>query len=172
MKAAEIESGEIASFYGTYLRTLGAEEALVPSLANGQIEMRRFIAEIPEGKWNHRYAADKWTVAEVLLHLVDAERVFQYRALRFGRNDATELPGFDQDMYVGESRGNDREMAGILEEYTSVRDATLSLFKQFGDAQLKRKGLCSGTQLSVGALGFIITGHQRHHVRILNERYL
>ena len=118
------------------------------------------------------YGEGKWTVAEVLVHLIDSERVFQYRAFRICRNDKTALPGFEQDDYVLESLANKRTKEDILDEYLTVRDASINLFNVMSNDLLKRTGTASGLPWTVAALGLVISGHQRHHFNILKERYL
>ena len=118
------------------------------------------------------YADGKWSVAEVLVHLMDAERVFQYRALRFARNDRTELKGFDQDAYVPESSANSRNKKDIEEEFVAIRKSSLKLFGSLGAEELSRSGKANGTSMSVRALGFVICGHQAHHFKIIKDRYL
>lgn len=131
-----------------------------------------FMATIPESKLDFRYAENKWTVAEVLVHIIDSERIFQYRALRFSRGDQTPLPGFEQDDYVPFSKANNRTLQSLIDEYSVVRNSTLHLFNQFDTNDLERKGIASSLDWSVGALGFVICGHQKHHRNILRERYL
>lgn len=121
---------------------------------------------------NFSYAQGKWTIAEVLIHLMDTERIFQYRALRFARNDKTELQGFDQDSYVPESQAPNRSRNDILEEFIAIRKSSIALFASLNDEMLLRSGLASGAKMSVRALGFVICGHQVHHFNILQERYL
>ena len=131
-----------------------------------------FIRSIPEKLWHHRYAPDKWSIAEVLVHVLDCERVFQYRALRFGRNDNTPLPGFDQDAYVPMSLADNRSMEEVIEEYEGIRKSSLLLFRSFPEERLSWKGTASEYPISIGAIGFIICGHQKHHRNILRARYL
>jgi hypothetical protein len=107
-----------------------------------------------------------------LLHLIDAERIFAYRALRFARNDKTELPGFDENSYVDEANANQRSIQDLLTELLVVRQASLTLFKSFSEEQLLCKGIASNNPMSVRALGFIIIGHQNHHQKVFEERYL
>ncbi len=172
MKLSQLQAGDCPPFYQTYLDTLKPGVELLEYLENQHTNFPAFLNSIPEDKLGYRYAADKWTVAEVLVHIMDAERVFQYRALRFGRKDETPLPGFDQDPWVVHSRANSWDTAQILEEYRAVRAATLSLFSQFNEEDLRWKGTASGYPVSLGAVGFIICGHQRHHRNILRSRYL
>lgn len=131
-----------------------------------------FMASIPVEKWHYSYAEGKWSIAEVMLHLVDAERVFQYRALRIARKDQTPLSGFDHDAYVPVSGAGKRSRESIIEEYKAVRQASISLFSTFDAEVLQRKGKASNSAISVGALGFIMCGHQKHHRNIIRERYL
>jgi hypothetical protein len=120
---------------------------------------------------NFRYAPDKWTVKEVLGHIIDAERVFAYRALRIARGDQTPLAGFEQDDYVRGARFGDRKLADIADEYLDVRQASLSLFSSLDENAWLRRGIASNNPVTVRAIAFIIAGHELHHRNILNERY-
>ena len=132
----------------------------------------QFVQNIPMEKHNYRYDSEKWTIKEIIQHLIDCERIFAYRALRFSRNDKTELPGFDQDSYVANSDANQRHLKDLLMEFSLVRHTTLALFKSFSDEVLLRNGVATGFNVSVRALGFIIVAHQEHHKKIFIERYL
>jgi uncharacterized damage-inducible protein DinB len=132
----------------------------------------RFVQDIPIDKHDYRYAEGKWTIKDILQHLIDAERVFAYRALRFSRNDATELPGYDQDLYVDNAYANKRHMKDLLTELSTVRHSTMQLFGSFSEEQLLKRGMASGYNVSVRALGFMIIGHQNHHMKVFRERYL
>jgi len=121
---------------------------------------------------SYAYTDGKWSVAEVLVHLMDTERIFQYRALRFARNDKTELKGFEQDDYIPESEANGRDKEDVLREFLAIRNSSIALFKSFHEEQLKRSGKANGATMSVRALGCIICGHQAHHFNILKQRYL
>ena len=123
-------------------------------------------------KFDYRYAEGKWTIKDIIQHLIDAERIFTYRALRFARNDKTNLSGFDENDYVDEANANDRTVMQLLTEMSAVRHATLLLFKSFTNEQLIRIGTSNNNLLSVRALGYIIIGHQNHHQRVFEERYL
>lgn len=170
MKIADLSVDEYNAYYKSYIEACGSDN-LMQLLENGLESFSEFIKAIPQEKLNYNYAEGKWTVAEVLVHLLDTERVFQYRALRFARNDKTPLPGFDQDVYVPESNSDQRDLTGLIEEYKAVRLATIALFKTFNVETLMRKGVASDSDMSVRALGFIINGHQKHHAKILKERY-
>lgn len=119
-----------------------------------------------------RYAAGKWSVREAVGHMADAERVFTYRALRFARADATPLPGFDENAYVAAAGFDRRTLADLAEEFADVRRATVSFFCALDPEALAMPGTANGARVTVGALAWIIAGHERHHARILRERYL
>ena len=171
MISSQLRSGDYNPYYQTYINKL--EEAdLLDTMAKQLSNFPKFIASIPADKWNYAYDEDKWTVVEALLHIIDTERIFQYRVLRFARNDNSHLPGFDQDEYVPQSGANKRSRESIIDEYQAVRRSTLALFSSLDDNTLIRKGTASGSKISVAALGFIIMGHQRHHRDIIRERYL
>ena len=144
---------------------------MLPALEEGLKDMQSFMARLEDHKLTFAYETGKWTVAEVLVHLLDAERIFQYRALRFARNDRSELPGFEQDDYVVESFANQRTKAEILEEFMGIRQASISLFKSFNEDSLRRMGTASGVKMSVRALGYVICGHQVHHLKVLEDYY-
>lgn len=171
MVLSELPSSEYNPFYQTYVMALGNVE-LIEELVRGKDELLSLLKEIPEKKLDYAYAEGKWSLAEALIHVIDTERVFQYRALCIARNDKTPLPGFDQDAYVPYSNAANRSKASLVQEYKAVRDSTIALFNSFDQEAIKRIGLASDSKMSVRALGFIISGHQAHHVRIIKERYL
>lgn len=158
-------------YYATYLSQLDDNDLMV-LLKSGKTEFIKFIEGIKADKLKIAYSKDKWTIAEVILHVIDAERVFQYRALRFLRNDKTTLPGFDQDQYVLNSNANIRSRKSLITEFGSVRDASITLFQSLGKEDLMRKGIASNIEWTVATLGFVICGHLKHHQNILSSRYL
>ncbi|MFO7719527.1 MAG: DinB family protein [Gillisia sp.] len=119
----------------------------------------------------YTHAEGKWTIAEVLQHMLDTERIFQYRALCISRKDLTSLPGFDQDKYVSASKAKERSLAEFIDEYKAVRDSTIFLFKSFSPEMLKFVGLSNGQDLSTAAAGFIIAGHEKHHLKLFRRNY-
>lgn len=171
MLSSELPASEYNPYYRAYVDALGEVE-LLPELERGRDVFIAFLQELPEAKLDFAYAEGKWTLAELLMHVVDAERVFQYRALRFARNDKTPLAGFDQDVYVPQSNADKKTKEEILTEYTAVRESTITLFKSFDNNALKRIGVASDSEMSTRAMGFVICGHQAHHLRISQERYL
>jgi len=171
MKTSELKHHEYNPFYGVYIEALG-EVDLLKTLKKQLKNFPEFIGSIPADKLTHAYAEGKWTIAEVLTHILDTERVFQYRALRFARNDKTPLPGFDQDAYVPQSAANKRSIKELIKEYKAIRKSTIVLYETFEPSVLGRKGVGSNSPMTVAALGFIMCGHQKHHRNIIRERYL
>ncbi|HKZ65504.1 MAG TPA: DinB family protein [Chitinophagaceae bacterium] len=132
----------------------------------------RFLDTIPSEKYDYRYAEDKWTIKEVLQHIIDAERIFDYRALRFARKDNTPLPGFDENAFAIAAKADARNWDKLVEEFKVVRRSSELLFKSFDDDQLQSDGISSNSPNYVLALGFIVIGHAIHHQKIIKERYL
>lgn len=145
---------------------------LIPLLKQQMTDFVDFLKDIPREKYKYVYAKDKWTLLEVLVHIIDTERIFQYRALRFSRGDTTELQGFNQDNYVPESLAGERTMETIVKEYHAVRHSTILLFENLDEINLEYSGMVSGVPWTVGTIGFVICGHQQHHQNILKQRYL
>jgi hypothetical protein len=163
---------EFAPFYANYVALANKESSIVEGLTIQLNITVSFFQSIPADKLGFKYAIGKWTIKDILLHLIDAERIFTYRALRIARNDATELSGFEDDDYVVEAKATSREMKSIIEEYVSVRKATLTLYESFTAEQLLRVGRASNCSVSGRAIGYIIQGHEIHHINIIRERYL
>jgi len=171
MLVSELPSSEYNPFYQTYVMALGNVD-LLEELKTGKSNFLSLFEKIFEEKLGFAYEEGKWTLAEAIVHTIDTERIFQYRALCIARNDKTPFPGFDQDAYVPYSNASNRTRKDLIEEYKAVRDSTISLFNSFDEESIKRIGTASGSKMSVRALGFIISGHQAHHIRIIEERYL
>ncbi len=131
-----------------------------------------FFEGIPNAKWTYQYAIGKWTPKDILLHIADTERVFAYRALYFARSNNAELKGFDENAFAETALANSKTVADLIQNYVSVRNATLNLFKNFNETQLKQLGEANGSMMSVRAAGFVICGHEIHHCNIITERYL
>lgn len=168
----QFNSNEFAPFYETYVSKSILTLDIVNGLETQEIVVACFFKEIPLDKQEFQYAEGKWTPKDILLHLIDAERIFVYRALRISRNDTTALAGFEENDYVPNAKANDRTMESLLQEYQTVRKATVSLFQNLTQEQLVRVGVASNNSISVRAIGYIIMGHENHHVAIIKERYL
>lgn len=135
-------------------------------------EMRQLMAGISKEKENFVYAPAKWTIKEVVGHLIDTERIMAYRALCFARKDKTRLPGFDQNSYVSNADFNSRTLKDLAYEYAIVRESNLLLFKHFSEEALKETGNSNGSEVSVRALLFMIAGHSAHHMNVIKLKYL
>lgn len=129
------------------------------------------LAPLSPEKAKHRYSDGKWSVTEVVGHLADTERIFTYRALRFARGDDTPLAGYDENAYTPAGRFDDRSLGDVLAEYTAVRGATVALLRGLPADAFERSGPANGHPISVRALAYIIAGHERHHLRVLEARY-
>ncbi len=171
MNLSQLNENEYNPHYKSYILELGDVD-LIEILTASSEELLKTIKDLPEKKLLFRYNEGKWTIKELLQHIIDTERIMSYRALRFSRNDATELQGFDENWYVENSNGNDRNFDDLLEEFICTRRASISLFKSFTDEMLFLSGTANGSDMTVRALGFIIAGHQIHHLKIIKERYL
>ncbi|HJR36107.1 MAG TPA: DinB family protein [Gemmatimonadales bacterium] len=165
------DPSEYAPFYAGYVAKVPEGDLLVTLEA--QIgEFFQSLNPITDAKGQFAYAPGKWTIKEVLLHVVDAERVFSYRAMRIARADETPLPGFDEKAWVPQSGANDRTVADLLGEFRAVRTATGALLRHLPADAVTRRGIASGNVVTVRALAWIIAGHPMHHLGILRERYL
>jgi len=161
---------EALAYFHNYIN-LVQDGNILKTLKNNHIETQKLIENMSAEKGNYKYAEGKWTIKEVLLHLIDTERIMSYRALRIARNDKTDIPGFEQDDYVPTSNAANRTLAEISEEFNSLRASTLSMIKYFTPEMIDRKGTSNGNLVSVRALIYIIAGHELHHINILKERY-
>ena len=163
--------GEYAGAFSEYVGRVAKEEDVLAVLA-GQLDLvLAWLEAQGEDRGDYRYASGKWSIKEVVGHLSDTERVWAYRALRVGRGDATPLPGFDDQSYVAEVGAGELSLASLAAEWGDVRRATLSLFRNLPPVAWERRGTASDNPISVRALPYIIAGHVRHHVAVLEERY-
>ncbi|MCA9604127.1 MAG: DinB family protein [Holophagales bacterium] len=164
------DSSEHDPYFALYVAA-APDGDIVETLEREGRELVEALAALPPDAALAAYAPDKWTVADTVLHLADAERVFAYRALRIGRGDPTPLPGFDQEPWAATGHASSRSFAVLLDELAAVRAASLHLFRAFEPEDWSRRGEASGAPISVRALAWIVAGHEQHHRRILRERY-
>lgn len=141
-------------------------------MVNSGAETIQIFAHMSEEQALYKYAPEKWSLKELLLHLIDAERIFLYRALRFSRKDQTELPGWDEETYAQNSFADARTLTSLLEEFRAVRQSGIIFFENLNNSALPESGLANGNQISVETLGKLIVGHNYHHLDIIRERYL
>ena len=152
--------------------SLVAEGDIIQTLEQQTENSLSLLRTIPSEKANFRYAPDKWSVKELLGHMIDSERIFSYRALCFARNDQTPLPGYEQNDYVREGNFDSRNFADMVEEFETVRRATIQLLRPLNEAEWLRQGKANENDISVRALAYIIAGHELHHMGVLRSRYL
>ncbi len=171
MKVSEISPEEYHPFFKSYIEKAG-HQSLLKLLKVGGKQTNSFFKKIPKEKLNFRYEEGKWTIKDILLHLIDSERAFTYRALQIVRADNVCLEGFDENEFVENANANSRSLKNLLKEYKAVRKATLVLYKNMDNNQLIRTGKANNSLLSVRAAGFLICGHEKHHIKTIKERYL
>ena len=162
---------EYAPFYADYVAEAPPGDVLA-RLAEQVPQLRQFAAEVPAERESFRYAPGKWSIREVCGHLIDAERVFGYRAFCISRGDQTSLPGFDENSYVSASGFDARPLSTLVDEFAFAREANLLLFRHLDAAAWQHIGTANAAPVSVRALAFIIAGHAAHHLRVLRKRYL
>ena len=168
----DVNENEYASFNGTYIEKTDISKSVTENLRESLAEAITVFKDLPEEKQLFKYAENKWTIKELLEHIIDAERIFSYRVLRIARNDTTDLRGFDENDYVSNAKSNKRDYQELLEEFLAVRKSTEILFANFDEDILLRKGTVDGKVISVRVLGYVICGHLKHHISIIKERYL
>jgi hypothetical protein len=166
-------SNEYSQFYQGYIDLASAgNQPILKRLKSQLNSIDDFLADIPEKKHDYTYSDGKWTIKEVLSHLIDTERVMTYRAMRIARNDQTDLPSYDQDLIVANTPIDRYNYSDLVDELVMLRQANLFFFKSLSDEDMKKKGTANGNTVSVGALLFIICGHIEHHFNIMKDLYL
>jgi len=168
---ARPEKTEYAAYYEGYVSRVPDGE-ITTILRRQMDETLTLLRGIPENRGDYRYADGKWSIKELIGHITDSERVFSYRALRFGRGDATPLSGFEQDDFVRGGNFAKRTVADLAGEFENVRKSTISLFASLDAEAVSRRGSANNNEVSVKGLAYIIAGHELHHIDILRSRYL
>lgn len=169
MKRPQI--GDYNDFYQGYIDRV-LDQEMLESLASSHQQTQEVFATIDESKGGYRYAEGKWSVKEVISHMMDCERIMAYRALRFARKDGTPLAGFDEKTYAPNSNVDGQSIQSLSGSFQNLRASTIDLFESFSDEMLDLKGEANGSPATVLALGYIISGHELHHLSVLQERYL
>ena len=165
------KSNEYPSYYNRYIDLIKSDDIL-SVLENQNQEMHDLLSRIGEEAAAFRYAPEKWSVKEVIGHVIDVERIFAYRALRFARNDKTPLPEFDEDDYVKYANFDSRTLIDLSDEFRIARESTLTMFYGFDNDIYNREGIASGFKFTVRSIPYIIAGHEAHHRQIIRERYI
>lgn len=168
---ARPDLSHVPKYYHKYIAYVNAD-GINEALEQHVNFFESYLKNLPLSKWEYAYSPGKWTIKEVVQHIIDSERVFAYRALRIARKDPTPLPGFDENMFALNANANKRKVGDLVDEFSIVRSSSLALFKSFGEEQLNNIGVANDQPISVEGIGFIIAGHALHHVNVINERYL
>jgi uncharacterized damage-inducible protein DinB len=165
---------EYPSYSTLYMELVKDDGKVLQQMKDNFIKVKEFIYGLPEDKLYYRYAEGKWSIKEILVHIIDDERIFAYRALRYARFDKTELHGFEQDDYTFYSDANERSLENIFEEYEAVRNSTIAMFNGFPEEAFMRSGTSVGNinNRTVRALAYHLAGHELRHIKIIKERYL
>jgi hypothetical protein len=163
--------GEYDPYYERYTALVGSAD-ICATLERQGSETNALLSGIGEERGGDRYAPDKWSIKELLGHVIDTERIFAYRALRIARADRTPMEGFEQDDYIRNARFDQYSLAGLIEEFEAVRRSTVLLFRPLQDQEWMRRGVANHKEITVRAIAWIIAGHELHHRTILGERYL
>ncbi len=170
MKPSDLSTEECAKYFFNYIDKV-PEKGIMEALHDGNKYVIDLFESLPSDKHEYRYAEGKWTPKEMLIHIIDTERIFAYRALRIARGDKTPMAGFEQDDYIPFANANARSMSNLIEDFKASRASSIAMFNSFDDEMLKRTGTSSGGAMSARAAGYIIAGHELHHGAVLKERY-
>lgn len=165
------DKAEYAPYYQNYIDLVKAND-IIKTLESQVLAFQAFVTSIPEEKESFAYAPGKWTIKEVIGHIIDTERIMGYRALRIGRGDETPLPGFDENLYVSNAKSSGRTLYDLAHEFSLVRTSNVALFKTFDSTVMDRKGIANNNPLSVRACLYVIAGHELHHINVIKSRYL
>ncbi|MVN90937.1 DinB family protein [Mucilaginibacter aquatilis] len=164
------QPSEYAPFYAGYVNAAIAGGDIIQTLIRLKYSTYKLFTSVDEQKGNYAYAPGKWTIKQLLNHMVDAERIFAFRLLCFMRGDSTALPGFDENAYVEQSDVSNRTLQSIAAEFKAVREANIYLFESVKDDQLAFTGVANGQPVSIRALLYIMAGHEMHHINIIKQR--
>ena len=163
--------GEYIPYQIQYINRV-ADGDVVKQIEKNITDTSAFLLAIPDSLHEYRYAEGKWTIKDIVQHLIDTERVMCYRALRFARKDQTPLPGFEQDDYVVAAHANDRTLSDLVVEFNAVRQSTIAMLNSFTDEMIQATGTANNGTVKVNSLAYVIAGHELHHVDVIKQKYL
>lgn len=163
---------EFLPYFNNYIKLVPEGADVMECLEDNIMDTEELLLSIPKSKHEYRYAEGKWTIKDILQHMIDTERIFCYRAMRFARFDETPLPGYDEDKFAKQTFANKRTLDSLLDEFDQVRNCTLAMFRSFDKSVYTNAGMSSGHTLSVRAIAYIIAGHELHHMNVIREKYL
>jgi len=168
---SNVDLSRVPEYYHKYIN-LSIGDDLKTALQKHQTGLVSLLENVPEEKWDYRYAEGKWSIKEVVQHIIDGERVFSYRALCFSRKDKTALPGFDENLFTENANADSRTKQDLIDELKTVQKSSAQMFNSFNEEQLEQHGVASGQPTYVKGIAYILVGHALHHKKILEERYL
>ncbi len=166
------DQSEYPTYIEMYLKWVKKDGSLLEQLEQSLVQAKELVSSLSIEELECRYQEDKWSIKEILVHIIDDERIYAYRALAFARNDKTSLPGFEQDVYSRYADVAERSIINIMEEYEAVCHSTIAMFKGFSETALMRMEIANGNKASVRALGYHMLGHEMHHLNFVKETYL
>jgi len=172
MTTSQLQPSEYHAFYKTYIDLIPDDLELIDGFNRRSNLYEDFFKSIPSDKLYYKYAEGKWTIAEVLQHVIDTERIFMYRCFRIARHDATPLNGFDQDVYISPSLANSKTIEDLIAEYNITRQNSIIILKSLSEDDLKFMGNTDGKAMSARAAAFAVLGHELWHLKILKELYI
>ncbi|GAA4304144.1 DinB family protein [Aestuariibaculum suncheonense] len=172
MKVTDLHDTEYHTYYKTYIGLIPDNRTLLEGFEKGLEEVVSFFKGIPEDKLNYAYAEDKWSVKDVFQHIIDTERIFQYRCFCIARHDKTALPGYDENYYAFPAQANAKSLDALIEEFTSVRYSFIVLLKSLSAADLQQEGNANNSPITARAAAFIVLGHALWHMEVIKNRYL
>jgi uncharacterized damage-inducible protein DinB len=170
-KIMKIEKNEYGEFYERYIK-LSNNVPLEDQLLSNAEEMKDLFLGLSDEYAMYRYQEGKWTLKQIFSHIIDTERIFNYRALCLARGEPKPLPGYDQDLYMEDTNFNEQSLDQLQDQYDATRQATIALFSNFTEEELLKRGTISDFSFTVRATGYVIAGHELHHLNIINEKYL
>jgi hypothetical protein len=163
---------EYNSFYQPYIDKVNLEKSIENNLQVSLSELLNILGNLSNRQSEFRYASNKWSIKELVQHLIDTERILSYRALAISRKDKNKLPGFNENEYILNSNSDSIKLTNLLKEFSLIRKANITMFKNFNEKKLLQTGIADNSQISVRAIGYIMSGHVFHHLKVLKERYL
>lgn len=172
MTVQDLQQTEYNEYYSRYINKVSKDTSLIKGFEDDRKMVVDFFSSVPENKLEYRYQPEKWTIKELLQHIIDTERIFIYRFLRISRNDKTALAGFDQDIYIDPSMANNKSLEELINEFNSTRYYSINLIQSISDENLKNIGTASDSTISARACAFILLGHSVWHIEVIKERYL
>ncbi|WP_299133650.1 DinB family protein [uncultured Tenacibaculum sp.] len=172
MTVQDLQQTEYNEYYSRYINKVSKDTSLIKGFEDDRKMVVDFFSSVPENKLEYRYQPEKWTIKELLQHIIDTERIFIYRFLRISRNDKTALAGFDQDIYIDPSMANNKSLEELINEFNSTRSYSINLIQSISDENFKNIGTASDSTISARACAFILLGHSVWHIEVIKERYL